>query len=107
MISEGLWKRRFGGDPAIVGEKRDAERHCRTRLSGIAPAALGSLTGDTDIWTPLTIDRAKEMRLNHMIYAIGRLKPGVTLAQAQAEMNGVSRQRWLAVSGDEGLGHRS
>jgi putative ABC transport system permease protein len=56
---------------------------------GVAPAALNLFSG-ADIYTPLTIDRAKELRLNHLILVIGRLKNGLSIEQAQAEMNTVS-----------------
>ena len=88
MIGEGLWKRRFGGDRALVGRTiilNDAP----TTVVGIAPAALNLISGG-DVYTPLTIDPAKEIRLNHQIFTVGRLKPGVSLAQAQAEMDAIS-----------------
>ena len=88
MIGEGLWKRRFGGDRALVGRTiilNDAP----TTVVGIAPAALNLISGG-DVYTPLTIDPAKEIRLNHQIFTFGRLKPGVSLAQAQAEMDAIS-----------------
>ena len=53
------------------------------------PAALSLLSGG-DIYTPLTIDPANEIRLNHVLNTFARLRPGVSLAQAQAEMNAVS-----------------
>jgi putative ABC transport system permease protein len=88
MISEGLWKRRFGGDPSIVGRSLTLSG-IDTTVVGVAPASLSTLsTGD--IWIPLTIDPAREMRLNHVILAVGRLRNGVTLEQAQAEMDVVA-----------------
>jgi putative ABC transport system permease protein len=85
MIGEGLWKRRFGRDPSLVG-RTITLNDTPTTVIGIAPAAL-SLISQGDVYTPLTIDRAKEIRLNHVILVFARLKPGVTMAQAQAEMN--------------------
>lgn len=88
MIGEGLWKRRFGGDLSLIGRTiilNDAP----TTVVGIAPAALNLITGG-DVYTPLTIDPAKEIRLNHQIFTVGRLKPGVSMAQAQAEMDAIS-----------------
>jgi putative ABC transport system permease protein len=58
---------------------------------GIAPAALTFMTGG-EIWTPLTIDPGREMRLNHAIFVIGRLRPGVSVQQARAEMDTVARR---------------
>ncbi|HEY1307602.1 MAG TPA: ABC transporter permease [Vicinamibacterales bacterium] len=89
MISEALWKRRFGGDPSIIGRALTLNG-VDTTVVGIAPAALAQLTNG-DIWTPLTIDPAKEIRLNHVILAVGRLRPGVTLERGQAEMDVVAK----------------
>lgn len=88
MIGEGLWRRRFGGDPSLIGRTiilNDAP----TTVVGIAPASLNLISGG-DVYTPLTIDPAKEIRLNHQIFTFGRLKPGVSMAQAQAEMDAIS-----------------
>ena len=56
---------------------------------GIAPAALTILT-QGDVWTPLIIDPGREKRLNRVITTVARLKPGVTVRQAQAEMDTVA-----------------
>src|SRR5262249_40161713 len=88
MIGEGLWKRRFGSDPALIGRTL-ALNGLEYTVVGIAPAAMTVLTNG-DIWTPLTIDPGREIRLNHTIFVVGRLRPGVSFAQAQAEMNTVS-----------------
>jgi len=90
MIGEGLWKRRFGGDPSIVG------RHLilsgvDTTVIGVAPASL-ALLSNGDLWIPMTIDPGREIRLNHVILAVARLRNGTTLEQAQAEMNVVAGQ---------------
>ena len=88
MLSEGVWKRRFGGDPSLIG-RAITLNSAPTVVVGIAPAALTLLSG-SEIFTPLTIDPAREIRLNHVITVFGRLKPGVSLLRAQAEMDTVS-----------------
>src|SRR6516162_6896547 len=88
MIGEGLWKRRFGADRGLIGRTIDLN-DTPTTVVGIAPAALNLLAGG-DVYTPLTIDRANEIRLNHVIFTFGRLRRGISVQQAQAEMNGVS-----------------
>jgi putative ABC transport system permease protein len=88
MISEGLWKRRFGGDPAIIGQSLTLNSVSRT-VVGIAPAGLRVLTNG-DVWIPMTIDPGREQRLNHVIIAVGRIKRGVTQTQAQAEMETIA-----------------
>jgi putative ABC transport system permease protein len=90
MISEGLWKRRFGGEQSLLGQPLMLDGTAYT-LVGIAPAAPG-LLANGDIWTPLTIDPTKEQRLNHLITAVARIKRGVSFARAQAEMDAVSQR---------------
>jgi putative ABC transport system permease protein len=60
-----------------------------TTIVGIAPPSLPLLSAG-DVWLPLVIDPAREMRLNHVILAVGRIRNGATLEQAQAEMDGVA-----------------
>ncbi|MBZ5560097.1 MAG: ABC transporter permease, partial [Acidobacteriia bacterium] len=88
MISEGLWKRRFGGDPSLIGQTLMLNGIART-VVGVGPLALHTLTSG-DIFIPQTIDPAREIRLNHVIIAVGRLKPGVSQERAQAEMDAVA-----------------
>jgi putative ABC transport system permease protein len=88
MISTGLWKRRFGGDPSIVGRTVTLNGISHT-IVGIAPPALPILTGG-DVWTAMTIDPGREVRLNHVVTVVGRLRPGVSIARAQAEMDAVA-----------------
>ncbi len=83
MIGERLWARRFGRDPSVVG-RRLSLNGTPVTIVGIAPAAL-SLFSSGDVYVPLTIDPSKESRLNHVIFVAGRLKPGITIEQAQAE----------------------
>jgi putative ABC transport system permease protein len=90
LIGEGLWKRRFGGNSSIVGKSVTLNGIDYT-VAGIAPASLAVLTAG-DLWVPLTIDPGREIRLNHVITVVGRLRRGVTIEQAQAEMDLVSRR---------------
>lgn len=80
MIGEGLWKRRFGHDLSLVG-RTIMFNGTPTKVVGMVLAGL-NLILQGDIYTPLTIDRAKEIRLNHVINVFARLKPGVTITQA-------------------------
>ena len=85
LISQALWDRRFAGEPSAVGKNITLNGVDYT-VVGIAPAGLPFLTGG-DIWTPLTIDPTREIRLNHVITVIGRLGPGITPQRAQTEMD--------------------
>jgi putative ABC transport system permease protein len=87
MISETLWRQHFAGDHKVIGSTLTLNGIAYT-IVGIAPSGLGILANG-DILTPLVIDRGRELRLNHVITTVGRLKPGVSLSQAQAEMNTV------------------
>ncbi len=88
MIGEGLWKRRFAADPALVGKTISLDG-VATTIVGIAPASMKLISGG-DVYTPLTIDPSKELRLNHVITVFGKLKAGVTPQQAQAEMDTIA-----------------
>jgi putative ABC transport system permease protein len=88
MVSEGFWRRRFGADPSLVGRSITLNGES-TLVVGIAPATM-NLIYQPEVYTPLRIDPGKEVRLNHVIVTFGRLKPGVTVSQAQAEMNAIS-----------------
>lgn len=88
MISDSLWRRRFGGDPAVVGRPAILNGVAYT-IVGIAPPALPVLTNG-DVWVPLVIDPPKEMRLNHVLFVVGRLNAGVTPRAARAEMDTIA-----------------
>ena len=89
MISESVWRQRFAGEN-VVGRTVTLNGAMYT-IAGVAPAALKLLTG-ADIWTPQIIDPGREIRLNHVVTVIGRLRPGVTFEQAQADMDDVYRR---------------
>lgn len=88
MISEGLWKRRFGRSRAILGQDVSLNGQLTT-IVGVAPPEL-SLISAAEVYTPLVIDPANELRLNHALIAFGRLREGVSLQQAQSEMDSIS-----------------
>jgi hypothetical protein len=93
MISYAMWQRRFGSDPNLIGRGilLDRERYI---VVGIMPPDFG-FPKDCDAWTPLTFGsdditlkvEGKEIkRIGTEVEVFARLKPGVTLEQAQAEM---------------------
>lgn len=93
MVGEGLWKRQFASDPGLVG-RTITLNGVPTTVVGIAPASLNLISGG-EIYTPLIIDRRKEIRLDHEVVTFGRLRPGVSFNEAQAEMNAVSTRMGL------------
>jgi len=92
ILSYGLWKRRFGGDPAVVGRSILLSGTPHT-VVGVMGPAFAYPTRDYEIWTPLTFDPQELVnRQNYSYLAIARLKPAVTVEQAGAEMNMISAQ---------------
>ena len=96
MLTEGLWRSQFGADPSIVGRpiQLDAEPYT---VVGVLPADLrlpldyASRTV-TEIWVPLALGpNDPQERGNHGLYALGRLRAGATLRQAQAELDTITR----------------
>ena len=92
LLSFGLWERRFSSDPGVIGKTfiMDGEPYT---VSGVLPAGQHlDFTHDPDLYVPFTID-AKEAanRTRRILSIIGRLKPGVSLAQAQVEMTAIAQ----------------
>ncbi|MFL6227274.1 MAG: ABC transporter permease [Pyrinomonadaceae bacterium] len=91
VISHGLWQRRFGSDPNIVGHQIKLDGKER-EIIGVTPAdfRFEFLTDAADFWTPIDPQGdGFQSRGAIFLEVIGRLKPGVTLGQAQADMEGV------------------
>ncbi len=86
VISEALWRRRFGADPAVVGQSIQIDGTPR-QIVGIVPRSFAFPAVGTDVWIPIKLDPkliASVWGADGATY-IGRLKPGVTLARADAE----------------------
>ncbi len=95
MLSEGLWRGYFEGDPRIIGSSISLDKRPFT-VVGIMPAAFRfpQLTKTDQLWIPLVQDPLfgswMDRRQGHWLQVTGRLKPGVSIAQAQAELNAIS-----------------
>ena len=88
VLSHGLWQRRFGGDRGIVG--RSIQMNGESYLVvGIAPRDC-DMPRNTDLWVPLDLDFAAQNRGSHFLGVIGRLKDGVSLEKATADMTGIA-----------------
>ncbi|HEU4875154.1 MAG TPA: ABC transporter permease [Pyrinomonadaceae bacterium] len=85
IVSHALWQRRFGGSDSVIGSKVQSSNFSIT-IIGVMPPGFDYPT-QTEIWFPLPIDPAKEKRFNRFLNVVGRLKPGVTIEQAQSEMS--------------------
>ncbi|MCA1558462.1 MAG: ABC transporter permease, partial [Acidobacteria bacterium] len=92
LIKQSLWERRFASDPDIVGRQIMIDGRAHT-VVGIMPKDFNFPVNGSELWTSLAFD-AKEQgeRNNHYLQVIGRLKPGVSQAQAQAELDGISQR---------------
>jgi putative ABC transport system permease protein len=90
VISYGLWQRRFGGAPDVVGRSITLSG-VKGTIIGIMPAGF-NYPNETELWTEYRLNGPEEVRDNRYLNAIGRLKPGVPLAQAQAELDTISQR---------------
>lgn len=90
VISDGLWKRRFGADPGVVG-KPLILNGVEYTVIGVMPAMF-RVIGSIDVWTPFDLDPKTAVRNSHFLRVFGRLKPGVSIEQARAEMAVIGEQ---------------
>jgi putative ABC transport system permease protein len=99
ILSHGLWQRRFNSDQNIIGKKVRLSGRTFT-IVGVAPAGLQHVGGgyrplphgeSVDIWWPAWLARNRAWS-GHIMNAIGRLKPGITREQAEAEFNAIAGQ---------------
>ncbi|MBK5299102.1 MAG: ABC transporter permease [Vicinamibacteria bacterium] len=88
MVSEGLWQRRYGGAPGVIGRSIAIDGVSHT-VVGIVPQDAGFST-DIDLWVPMAANLAAEDRNDRRLAVVGRLADGATLDQAQAELNTVA-----------------
>jgi len=92
VLSDGAWKRRFGGDPGIVGRSIQVDGRLY-RIVGVAPPGFRGLTDEAEVWAPfLMAGSAADFneRGSRGFRVLARLKPAVSLVQAQAEMDVIS-----------------
>ena len=86
VISDNLWRRTFSADSAIVGKQVDIGGR-KYAIVGVAPPGFDLHDSHADLWVPLGLDPADtQNRGSHYLYLIGRLKDGVTSAQAKADL---------------------
>src|SRR5262245_41850223 len=92
VLSHGLWRQRFGGDPSIIGKTLALDGR-KFEVIGVMPPEFDFPRGDR-LWPPMNFETTEGMRQRkaHFLRPIGRLKPGVTLAQAQTDMDAIARR---------------
>ncbi len=91
VLSHGLWMRRFGGDPAVVGTRVDINGRMRT-IIGVMGRGYVPIEPDWEAWAPLPLD--PEVVPGVALAMNGRLRPGVTIQQASVDMRSAFRTVW-------------
>ena len=85
ILAYGYWQRKFGGDPSVVGRRIVVDGEA-SEIIGILPPGFRFMNSTAALIEPLQLDRAKVFIGNFSYRAVARLKPGVTLAQANADV---------------------
>lgn len=95
ILGHGLWRRRFGSDPGVVGRRILLGAEPKT-VVGVAPEGFQFPSGDAELWVPFGWDPRERspywFRRAHFLWPIARLRPGTTLDSARAELEGVARK---------------
>jgi len=102
VISHALWQRRFGGAPDVIGKTLTINAENRVVVGVMPPGfnfprgpempAIFGFAGRNDLWVPLAWNAQRWQRPSREVVALARLKPGVALAQAQAELDTLVKQ---------------
>ncbi len=101
ILGHGLWQSRFGSDASIVGKSLTLNNQSYTVVGVMSPnfqfpvgfGYLGRVLNDpTDLYVPIAATGTEASRGNYSFFALGRLKPGVTIDQARAEMTTIERR---------------
>ncbi len=85
MLNYGYWQRKFGGDPTVVGRNISMDSRPK-EIVGVMPRGFRIVDTDFDVLVPVSEDRGKAILAGFGYNGIARLKPGVTIAQANADM---------------------
>jgi ABC-type antimicrobial peptide transport system permease subunit len=91
VISHGLWQRKLGGSPDVVGSKLLLDLGTVT-VTGVMPPGFELLNPGVDIWIRQAAQGLLPRSPNRIFTAVGRLKPDVTLEQAQSEVSAIARR---------------
>ena len=92
ILSHGLWLRRFGGDRAVVGRQITLDEESYLVL-GVMPAGFENvLAPSAELWRPLQYDIAAPHAWGHHLRMVGRVRPGVSVADADAELDRIAAE---------------
>jgi putative ABC transport system permease protein len=94
LLGYGIWQRRFGGDPQVIGKSIELDKKAFT-IVGVLPPGFRGQSGTADVWLTMIaaatfVPKSLIHPNDHWFQVIARLKNGVSLAQAQADMQQVS-----------------
>ncbi len=90
ILSHGLWQRRFGADPRVIGQSLSLNGESYT-VVGVMPPSFQFPSRRDQLWVPMAFSsKEAASRGNHYLEVIARIKPGVSLQQAQAEMGTIA-----------------
>jgi predicted permease len=101
VISHALWQRRYGGDPNIIGRTISMSGQNSTappsqvnrEVVGVAPPSFVFLGREIDYWVPMQFSPEEAAtRRNHYLTVVARLRPGVTVEAARADMQAIARR---------------
>lgn len=95
VLSQGFWTRQFGSDPTVVGSVLELDGEPHTIVGVLGPEVEIGGFSEIDVWTPLALDAAQADRGDRTLRVTGRLKPGVTLEEAGAEIAAITRRLQL------------
>jgi predicted permease len=96
MLSYGYWQRRFGGDPGVIGRSIQVDSQSR-EIVGVMPRRFRLVDEDFDLLVPVAFDREHLKLAGFGFNGVARLKPGITLAQADSDVTrliGVWMDSW-------------
>ena len=107
MVSYSWWDRRFARDPAIMGKTVTLGSTVYTVIGVTPPGFFGTTVGESpNLWIPLSMEKQVSPGWNGLdnksfqsLYILGRIKPGVSVGQAQANVNLLARQIWREFAG--------
>ena len=95
VLSHGYWQRRYGGDPNVVGQMVRSGNFTAEVVGVLGPEfellfpPANGIERRPDVYAPMRIDFASASRINVFLRVVARLKPGVTVPQAQAQVDGI------------------
>ncbi|HTG88403.1 MAG TPA: ABC transporter permease, partial [Pyrinomonadaceae bacterium] len=90
VLSDGLWRRRFNSDPAIVGRNITLNAESYT-VVGVMPSNFFFPEREGELWTPWAMEPEEASgRGDHYVHTVARLKPGITIERANAEVEAIA-----------------